>query len=533
MKSRGGGQDPPDRLAALPLFHPDDATAGVNAAAPWLAAVPASRVHDTGGPSRPQDVTPPRRAPRGPAPKPDGPVAARLRQPGVAVDWAQVRAFRQQAAELLTAQLRDRAGLDEAARREIGRALIVSMLRDHADSLLAEGVAPPAPAEEHALAGAIFDALFRLGRLQPLVDDPDVENIEITGCDQVYMIYGDRRPELGPPVADSDEELIETIAFLAARSGGGQRTFSPANPLLDLALGVDVRARLAARAWITPRPKVVIRKHKLVDVDLEDLRELGMLDEALCAFLSAAVRAHKSVVVAGEMGAGKTTLVRALCNEIDPWEHLGTIETEYELYLHAMPIERHRRVTAQEARPGTGERGPGGTAAGEITLVALLEAALRMNLDRIIVGEVRGREILAMFEAMQTCSGSLSTTHAHNARAAIERLVTCALAAGPQVTEALAYRQIAHHIDLIVHVGMDDRTQSGGGIRRFVSEVIEVNTGEHQQIVAVSDIFKAHPDGRSFPTPYTPPSFLSDLERVGFDPAWLRPVGIGGRPVRS
>ncbi len=529
MKSRGDGRDRPDRLAALPLFTADTQILPVEpVSAPRLSAV---RTRVNGQVPRPEDVTGVRRTARGPlAGRRDTP-AARVQQPGVQVDWAQVRAWRQQAAELLTAQLRDRAGLDEPARREIGRSLIVAMLRDHAASLLAEGVAPPSPAEEHALAGAIFDALFGLGRLQPLVDDPDVENIEITGCDQVYMIYGDRPPELGPPVADSDEELIETIAFLAARSGGGQRTFSPANPQLDLALGVDVRARLAARAWITPRPKVVIRRHRHPDVDLEELRQLGMLDEALCAFLSAAVRAHKSVVVAGGMGAGKTTLVRALCNEIDPWEHLGTIETEYELYLHAMPVERHRRVTALEARPGTGERGLGGTAAGEITLGSLLEAALRMNLDRVIVGEVRGREILAMFEAMMTCSGSLSTTHAHDARAAIERLVTCALSAGPHVTEAYAYRQVAHHIDLIVQIGVDDQTGSGGRKRRFVSEVIEVRKGENQQMVAVSDIFKAHPDGRSFPTPYTTPSFLPDLERVGFDPAWLRSGGVW--PVTS
>jgi len=441
------------------------------------------------------------------------------------VDWPQVRAWRQQAAELLTAQLRDRVGLDEPARPISRRALIVAMLRDHADSLLAEGVQPPTPAHEQTLVEAVFDALFGLGRLQPLVDDPDVENVEITGHDQVYLIYGDREPEFGPPVADSDEELIEAIAFLAARSGGGQRTFSPSNPQLDLALGVDMRARLAARAWICPRPKVVIRRHRHPDVDLEQLRELGMLNDALTAFLSAAVRANKSVVVSGGMGAGKTTLVRALCSEIDPWEHLGTIETEYELYLHAMPVDRHRRVTALEARPGTGERGPGGTAAGEITLDSLLEGALRMNLDRIIVGEVRGREILSMFEAMQTCSGSLSTTHAHDARAAIERLVTCALAAGPHVTEAFAYRQVAHHIDLIVHVGMEDRTHSGGRRRRYVSEVIEVSRGENEH-VAVSDIFRAHPDGRSFPLPYTRPSFLPDLERVGLDPAWLdRPAG--------
>jgi pilus assembly protein CpaF len=449
------------------------------------------------------------------------------------VDWAQVRAFRQQAAELLTAQLRNRAGLPDSARREIGRALIVTMLRDHADALLAQGAPPPTPAEEHALAGAVFDALFGLGRLQPLVDDPDVENIEITGCDQVHLVYADGRVRPGPAVADSDEELIETLAFLAARSGsssgGGERAFTPANPILDLTLHGG--ARLAARAWITPRPTVVIRRHRLADVDLSDLRALGMLDEVLAQFLSAAVRAGKTIVVSGGQGAGKTTLVRALCAEMDPWERIGTIETEYELHLHQLG-DRHRRVVAHEARPGTGERTADGRAAGEITLDDLLYASLRLNLSRIIVGEVRGREVIPMFKAMQAGAGSLSTTHAHDARAAIERLVTCALEAGPHVTQDYAYLQIASHIDLIVHIGVDDQSRAGGRKDRYISEVIEVARGEGGR-PAVTDVFVPGRDGRAVPR--TRPSFLPDLQRAGFDPAWLDQTGgtwIAPRAVR-
>ena len=474
----------------------------------------------------------PRRSPPSPtdllpgAPPAAGDALAGARAP-VGVDWAQVRAFRQQAAELLTAQLRDRAGLEETTRREIGRALIVTMLRDHADALLARGAPAPTPAQEHALAGAIFDALFGLGRLQPLVDDPDVENIEITGCDQVHLVYADGRVQPGPAIADSDEELIETLAFLAARSGGssgsGERAFTPANPILDLTLHGG--ARLAARAWITPRPTVVIRRHRLSDVDLSDLRRLGMVDEALAQFLAAAVRAGKTIVVSGAQGAGKTTLVRALCAEMDPWERIGTIETEYELHLHQLS-ERHRRVVAHEARPGTGERTTDGRAAGEITLDDLLYASLRLNLSRIIVGEVRGREVIPMFKAMQAGAGSLSTTHAHDARAAIERLVTCALEAGPHVTQQYAYLQIASHIDLIVHIGTRtdtaDHTAVGGRKHRYVSEVIEVARGEGGR-PAITDVFVPGPDGRAVPR--TRPSFLLELQRAGFDPAWLDQTG--------
>ena len=529
----------PNRLSDLPLFAaptvptlravpPDVESSPV----PAGAAAPGSvRRPPAPAPARPLGPLAGRGAPAGPV-GPVGPVgpadlprpwaasadagpAAAARRGTSEVDWAQVRAFRQSAAELLTAQLRDRPGLDEPARREIGRSLIVAMLRDHADTLLAEGGQPPTPAEEHALAGAIFDALFGLGRLQSLVDDPDVENIEITGFDQVYLVYADGRIEIAPPVADSDEELIETLAFLAARTGGNERAFTSANPILDLTLHGG--SRLAARAWITPRPVVVIRRHRLTDVDLSDLTRLGMVDTVLAAFLSAAVAANKTIVVSGAQGAGKTTLVRALCNEMDPWERIGTIETEYELHLHELP-ERHRRVAAHEARPGTGERAANGRAAGEITMDDLLYSALRENLSRIIVGEVRGREIIPMFKAMQAGAGSLSTTHAHGAQAAIERLVTCALEAGPHITQEYAYLQVASHIDVIVHIGVDDRTRYGGRKHRYVSEVLEVERGEGGR-PATSQVFASGADGRAVPR--TRPSFLADLQQVGFDPAWL------------
>jgi pilus assembly protein CpaF len=534
--------DQPNRLADLPLFAcvpdpvaaPDNTTAASGpTTAPRLTTVQPGRAPDShahpfeAGADRlahDASATGPAVA-RAPHPAQLGPAAtspidhAERATTAPAMDWTQVRAFRQQAAELLTTQLRDRSGLDEEAHREIGRALIVAMLRDHADTLLAKGGQPPTPAQEHAMAGAIFDALFHLGRLQPLVDLTDVENIEITGCDPVYLDYGDGRGEIVPAVADSDEELIESLAFLATRSGGiagsGERAFSPATPILDLTLHGGLR--LAARAWISPRPLVVIRRHRFTDVDLEDLRQLTMLDSAAAALLSAAMRANKTIVISGAQGAGKTTLARALCNELDPWERIGTIETEYELLLHTMP-GRHRRIVALEARPGTGERTPDGRAAGEITLDDLLYSALRLNLSRIVVGEVRGREILPLIKAAQAGAGTLSTTHAHSARAAIERLVTCALEAGPHITQEYAYLQIASHVDLIVQIGVDDQTHDGGRKHRYVSEIIEVSRGEGGR-PAVTDVFAPGPDGRALPQ--TRPSFLADLERAGFDAAWL------------
>jgi len=530
-----GAAGEPNRLTALPLLS-TPATTPAPAPITEVTAVPASPPVALHAVPPVADASP---APWRPAALPAGaggrPAAAPVQAPTPTgeVDWGQVRAFRQQAAELLTAQLRDRPGLDEASRREIGRALIVSMLNDHADSLLAKGTPAPSPAAQHALSTAIFDSLFGLGRLQPLVDDPDVENIEIRGYDRVHLVYGDGMVQVGPPVADSDEELIETLAFLASQSG---RSFTPLNWELDLRLHGG--HRLAARAWRCTRPTVVIRIHRYTDVDLADLQRLGMVDDVLAQFLGAAVRAGKAIVVSGAQGAGKTTLVRALCNEMDPWESLATIETEFELHLDELP-DRHHRVVPYEGRPGSGERGLDGRSAGEVTLDGLLHSVLRTNVSRIIVGEVRGPEVIPMLKAAQSSTGTLSTTHAHSARAAIERLATCALESGPHVTSEFAYLLIAGGLDLIVQIGVQDDTSTGGRKHRYVSEVLEVTQGENGR-PALTDVFSPDAHGRAVPR--TRPSFLTELQRAGFDPAWLdqtsgtwtaTPRTISARAVRA
>ncbi|MGB0191891.1 MAG: ATPase, T2SS/T4P/T4SS family, partial [Nocardioides sp.] len=169
------------------------------------------------------------------------------------------------------------------------------------------------------------------------------------------------------------------------------------------------------------RPSVVIRRHRLMEITLDDLVERQMLTPVAASFLRAAVRARKSIVVSGSQGAGKTTLVRALCAEIDPLEAIGTFETEYELHLHE--LGRHRIVHPWEARPGSGERGLDGRMAGEFTLDDAMVDSFRFNLARQIVGEVRGKEVWAMIKAMESGTGSISTTHASDAVAAIRKLV--------------------------------------------------------------------------------------------------------------
>ena len=337
------------------------------------------------------------------------------------------------------------------------------------------------------LQSAVVDALFGLGRLQPLVDNPDLENIEIYGHDRTVLVWADGRHTHGPSIADSDEELIEELAFLAARGEDSQRTFTPANPLLNQRLPGG--PRLAAYAWVSGRPTAVIRLHRLVKVTLTDLATLGMMPLDVHDFLARAVRNRMSIVVAGSMGAGKTTLLRALCAEFDPWEAVATIETEFELHLDEMP-ERHYRIHAVEMRPGSGERLADGTVAGQVSLTDLVRAGWRWNLDRVILGEVRGPEVMEMFNIMGGGTGALCTVHAKDAKGAIQRLVTLAMGAGPQVTAGYAERQVGEHVDLIVHVGME-RLPSGRK-HRYISQVLALEyTGDG---LASTLLYDAGPD---------------------------------------
>ncbi len=185
------------------------------------------------------------------------------------MDWGLVAAFRSQASELLTKQLGgDRLHLDKAAQEALGRSIIVELLESAAADAVTAGRPPWTPAEQDALAQAVFNALFRMGRLQPLIEDDRIENISIAGFDRVWLDLADGTRIPGPPVADSDEELTDFLAFLASRSEVSARPFSSAQPRLHLRL--DGGSRLAATAWVSPRPLVLIRRHRLTQVSLAD-----------------------------------------------------------------------------------------------------------------------------------------------------------------------------------------------------------------------------------------------------------------------
>jgi pilus assembly protein CpaF len=458
----------------------------------------------------------------------DLPGALTAAQPGVevspgpaAVDPAVVREVRRVVAERLATRLQGEQVRDAATRRELARALVAQELADRSGARVRAGLDPWPVEHEMATGAAVMAALFGLGRLQPLVDDPAVENIEVDGHDRVWLSYADGHDRQSPPIADSDEELIEILQLLAARTASAERTFSSAHPRLHLRL--DDGSRLAAMAWTTPKPHVVIRRHRVRDVDLDNMVDLGTLDTALAAFLRAAIRAGKNIVVTGLQNAGKTTLIRALANEFAPLERFATIEKEYELHLHDLP-DRHPRVVAMEAREGSAEKDAHGRRAGEVTLTDLVTDALRMNLRRIIVGEVRGGEVLPMLEAMSTGDGSLCTIHARTAQHAIDRIVTLCLSAGVAMTDTFAYRLLAGSVDLFVHLTLLDESATGGPKHRFVSQVVEINGLGEGSRPTTTTVFGPGPDGRG--VPLHRPECLPDLVRAGFDATFLdHPAG--------
>ncbi len=442
-------------------------------------------------------------------------VSSGSRTPSAGVDWGLVAEFRSQASEQLTTALgEDRLHIDRAAQEALGRSIIMDLLEAAAADAVSGGRRAWSVDEQQELAQAVFNALFRMGRLQPLIEDESVENIIITGFDRVWLERQDGTLVPGPPVADSDQELIDFLSFLASRSEVNARPFSEAQPQLHLRL--DDGSRLAATAWVNPRPSVVIRRHRLTRVGLDDLVARGSLSRLAASFLRAAIRSRLSVVVSGAQGFGKTTMARALCGEFDPQEAIATFETEYELGLHEMP-DRHAIVHAWEARTGSGERGPDGRMAGEFTIAEALYNSFRHNVGRQIVGEIRGPEVWPMIKAMESGSGSISTTHSADAEGAVRKLITCAMESGPQVTHDLATRKLAETIDLVVQLDMDTEPLPGGGVRRrrWVSQIVAVSPGEKEKGYAVTTVFACRGDRAA--VAHTLPDELRRLERHGFD----------------
>jgi pilus assembly protein CpaF len=409
--------------------------------------------------------------------------------------------------------------LDDGARPDDVLPLIRDAVRGWAERQARSGGPVPTPGDREALAQAVYDHRYGLGPLAGYLRDPDVENVDVNGCDQVWVTYSTGERVTGPPLAASDEALIAMIRNWAARGGQTARDFSAAAPLVNVALVGG--ARLTATMSVTPRPCVSLRRHGQLDASLGRLVRLGTLDPALSGFLAAAVKSRCNIIVTGGVNAGKTTLLRGLADEIPPGERVATLESEYELFLHRMP--QHPDVIAFEARE------PNSEGAGAITLQDLLAHALRHNPQRIIVGEVRRGEIMPMLEAMNSGQeGSMCTMHANSPEEVFDRILILGLRGGLALAERAIYILIGMAVDLVVHVR---KRHDGERTVRYVSEIIEVMPPGDTERPAVNRLFLPHgPGGRAVAAHTPSPGLLARLAGAGFDPALLdrQPVPAPG-----
>ena len=396
------------------------------------------------------------------------------------------------------------SGEDE---RQFARALVVAALEGHARAEITAGRAPLTAHEEEELATGIHAALFGVGRLQPLLEDERIENIDVNGCDRVFLGYADGNEVMGEPVAESDEELIELIQVLAAYSGLSSRPFDTANPQLDIRLPDG--SRLSAVMDVTTRPAVSIRRARMGKVFLADLVGNGTILPEAAAFLAAATAARKNIMIAGATNAGKTTLLRAIANQIPAGERIITVERALELGIDHFP-ELHPNVIALE------ERLPNMEGLGAISMAELVRRSLRMNPSRVIVGEVLGDEIVTMLNAMtQGNDGSLSTIHANSSLEVFNRIATYAIQSAERLPVEATHMLIAGAIDFVVFIEKRNDYSSGGRLRRYVSSIREV-TGIDGRVQS-SEAFAPGADGRAVPR--APVSCLAELAEHGYNAA--------------
>lgn len=439
--------------------------------------------------------------------------------PADAAEIPVVRRVRREVAERLTRATRAHesatgAVMPVAEREATTRRLITDALDGYATEEMNAGRAPLRPDAESRVGRAVADMLLGAGGLQPLLNDERVEEIHANGFDQVFVRYTDGSRVQVAPIADSDADMVALIRRLAADAGraetggegGEERRWDRASPVLNLALADG--SRLHAIMSVTRRPALSIRRHHYIKVTLADLEQLGTVNPVLREFFAAAVRVRLNTLVAGRTGAGKTTLLRAFASVIEPGERIVTIEDTYELALDADKT-LHPDVVPLQSREANVE------GEGAIDMSMLFRSGLRMSPDRVIVGEVRGHEVIPMLNAMsQGNDGSLGTIHASSSAGVFRKLALYAAQSPERLDPATTNLLVAESVHLVVHLGLTDNG------RRVVTSVREVVDADGLS-VASNEVFRPDRDGRAVPA--APPStgLLSTLSGAGFDPRLL------------
>ncbi|CAJ0735919.1 hypothetical protein R16034_00288 [Ralstonia edaphis] len=325
--------------------------------------------------------------------------------------------------------------------------------------------------EIRQIAEALTKELAGFGPIEDLLADPAVEDILVNGHLDVYVSRHGILERIPVRFADNNH-LLRIVRRILAPIG---RRLDESNPMVDARLPDGGRINVVIPPLALEGPVVSIRKFRKDPLKPEDLLGLGTMSEEIGALLEAAVQARCNILVSGGTSSGKTSLLNAMAYHIPTTERVITIEDTAELSLN------HPHVVRLESRPGGFE----GT--GVVTIRELLRNSLRMRPDRIIVGEVRGGEVLEMLQAMSTGhDGSMGTIHASSPRECLYRLEMLAGFAGFQGSEVSLRRQITNAIDFIVQIG-----RLSNGKRRILS-ITEV-TGLGDNIISTQELYRYEP----------------------------------------
>jgi pilus assembly protein CpaF len=376
-------------------------------------------------------------------------------------------------------------------------------IRQIISALLAEENIPLSEPQRLALEEEVLNETFGLGPIEPLLHDPDVADILVNTYDQVYIErFG--RLEMTAVKFDSDEHVMRIIDRIVSRVG---RRVDESSPMVDARLPDGSRVNAIIPPLAIDGPILSIRRFGVRTLNMGDLLELNTISPGMGEVLQGVIKGRLNTLISGGTGSGKTTLLNAMSQYIPAEERIVTIEDAAELQL----LQPH--VVRLETRP------PNIEGRGEVTQRELVKNALRMRPDRIVVGEVRGTEVLDMLQAMNTGhDGSLTTIHANSQRDALHRLETLMLMSGVSLPNRVMREQISAALDVIIQV-----TRFSDGTRRViaVSEIV----GMEQDVVAMQDIFVFRKTGLSpegkvlghFEATGIRPKFADNLKLAGVD----------------
>ncbi|MEC5148720.1 ATPase, T2SS/T4P/T4SS family [Cryobacterium sp. GrIS_2_6] len=399
-----------------------------------------------------------------------------------------------EAVRIITEQVRSRVrrdGVDLASDENLAGRYVRDELQRYSERAL--GGAHPLISDEHQAAREVVASLTGFGALQPLLDDPEIEEIWINGPSLVFVAR-DGVPELTDMVLTA-REVRDLVERMLQASG---RRVDLSSPFVDASLPDGSRLHVVIPD-ITREWSVNIRKFTRRIRDLNQLVGLGSLTQQASEFLRMCVLAGQNILVSGATQTGKTTMLNALLSATRRNERIVTVEETFELDLSARDV-----VSMQCRQPSLEGR-------GEITLRRLIKESLRMRPDRLVVGEVREAESLDLLIALNSGLPGMCSIHANSARDALAKLCTLPLLAGRNIDSAFVLPTVAGCIDIVVHCEIDRH-----GHRR-VTEILAVSGRLAGTVIEASPIFLADRGGLT-PTGGHPGK-LAKFRAVGLDPA--------------